>query len=72
MASEWDVIGEKPRSWEFTVAETLHTTRGKNAYLYVLEMMAVQQPDKAMGSPTDWRLVLGHLDFFERKDDESI
>jgi hypothetical protein len=77
MASEWDVIGDKPRSWELTVAEAIHKTEGKNAYLYVLEKLTNGSHDsfvsgKGTVSWTDWRKVLDHLDFFERKESELI
>ena len=75
MASEWDVIGDKPRSWELTVAEAIYKTEGKNAHLYALERLTNSRDyyyvsSKSGVSWTDWRKVLDHLDFFERKESE--
>ena len=70
--SEWDIVGKKPISWELAVAEAIYLTEGKNAYLYVLEKLVESSKIYTEGnwrhmSNTDWRVVLDHLDFFERK-----
>jgi len=66
--SEWDVIGDKPYTWEHSVARAMREAHGKHAHAVALERLV----NSTSKTTVNWRVVLNLLDFFERKDDESI